>query len=318
MPYELKLILWKIVSRLNGKVLDVLGASTEDKAPIVVYHDHGGISQQWGMTQLQDGSLEIKSRVSGKVLDVPGYSAADHLQIEQYTGNDGNNQRWKIVPVTDNSFKIVSLATGKVLEVLGASMDDNARVVQAQDNGGISQQWERVPLPSPPLPTELHFHANSITFDAGIALGGFAHLTLRQDGSYTFSGHFHDSGAIEYNTSLLWAIKDFGCHVYTFQRNGHTNGTFEIGSRDDDWTIDSKNDDVAKNWEYLGIGNQSVLSVSVKSDYAGFTLSTISLLGLVVGLYPILGGPSVGSSNNTGSTGGPTLDNPQIIRDSPY
>ena len=51
------------------------------------------------------------------------------------------------------------------------------------------------------LPTELDFDAPSIVFGGGVPVGGFSHLTLRQDGTYTFSGRFHDSGATEYNTS---------------------------------------------------------------------------------------------------------------------
>src|SRR5258708_1205783 len=58
------------------------------------------------------------------------------------------------------------------------------------------------------LPSQLDFDIPSIVFDSGVPVGGFAHLTLHQDGNYSFSGHFHDSGATEYNVSFVLAVKD--------------------------------------------------------------------------------------------------------------
>ncbi|MFF5207568.1 hypothetical protein [Streptosporangium sp. NPDC000396] len=76
-----------------------------------------------------------------------------------------------------------------------------------------------------------------IGFKDGVAVGGFANLALHDTGSYNFSGHFHVSGAISYDTAFVWAVKDSlnPATVYTFAHTGRVHGTFEPGSRDDDW-----------------------------------------------------------------------------------
>ncbi|HUR03981.1 MAG TPA: hypothetical protein VM347_15665 [Nonomuraea sp.] len=77
-----------------------------------------------------------------------------------------------------------------------------------------------------------------IGFRDGVAVGGFANLALHETGSYNFSGHFHVSGAISYDTSFIWAVRDFHDptpNIYTFAHTGRVHGTFESGSRDDDW-----------------------------------------------------------------------------------
>jgi hypothetical protein len=98
------------------------------------------------------------------------------------------------------------------------------------------------------VPASLDFNFAPITFSSGIAAGGNAHLTVRQDGSYTFSGHFHDSGAAAYNTALVAVVKDLVNRVYSFQHTGRIAGTFESGSRDDNWNVSAVNPAIADNW----------------------------------------------------------------------
>jgi hypothetical protein len=125
-------------------------------------------------------------------------------------------------------------------------------------------------------------------FGSGIAAGGNAHLTLRSDGSYTFSGHFHDSGAAEYSTALAWAVKDSQNRVYTFQHAGHIAGTFESGSREDNWTVDSRNDQIAANWANLGAGATGTARADVNTDLVNLTNGLIGVVGLVVGVIGIV------------------------------
>ena len=144
------------------------------------------------------------------------------------------------------------------------------------------------PSPRPLPPTELHFDVNSIVFDGGVPVGGFSHLTLRQDGTYSFSGHFHDSGATEFNVSLVWAVKDSRNVVYTFQHAGHVAGTFESGSRDDDWSTDGQNDAIAQHWTDLARGANATLKASANLDLVNLSNSVIGSLGLVLGVIGIV------------------------------
>ena len=138
------------------------------------------------------------------------------------------------------------------------------------------------------IPTILDFDFNPIVFGGGVPVGGSSHLTIRQDGSFTFSGHFHDSGATEYNVALVWAVKDFQNQVYTFQHAGHVSGTFESGSRDDDWRIDSRDDRIAQNWLYLTAGSNGAAKADATIDVMNLTNSLIGTLGTVLGVVAII------------------------------
>ena len=100
---------FKIVSALTKKVLDVRGASTADGAVIQQFHDHGSENQQWKLV-LMDTTVDptdptsptqfdftIMSVNSLKVLDVPlNQVEQDGTFIQQYTYNGGTNQRWTV------------------------------------------------------------------------------------------------------------------------------------------------------------------------------------------------------------------------------
>lgn len=106
--------------------------------------------------------------------------------------------------------------------------------------------------PKPQYPPQLGaFNTGYITFDGGCPVGGWATLTLYEDGSCTFSGSFHDSGAPSYNDDFGWVIVDAAGTAYTFSHQGHLAGTFEPGSRDDSWTTSGKNAAIANGWANL-------------------------------------------------------------------
>jgi hypothetical protein len=137
------------------------------------------------------------------------------------------------------------------------------------------------------LPGILDFDARPLVFDGGVPVGGWSHLTLRQDGSLTFTGHFHDSGATEYNTNFIFAVKDSQNIVYTVTHSGRVYGTFEPGSRDDDWTVDTRNDQLADNWANLAAGHTWVANGSAKMDGTDLFNSVIGVMGAVLGVVAL-------------------------------
>ena len=139
-----------------------------------------------------------------------------------------------------------------------------------------------------PLPDQLDFDWNPITFDNGVPVGGRSHLTLHQDGSYNFTVYFHDSGATEYNMSLAWAIKDTNNQVYTFQHSGHVSGTFESGSRDDNFTDNGTNVSIANNWAAIVAANSGSASAGADFDGTALVNSLIGTLGTVLGIVAIV------------------------------
>lgn len=138
------------------------------------------------------------------------------------------------------------------------------------------------------VPTVLDFDFNPIVFDGRVPVGGFAHLTIRQDGSFTFLGHFHDSGALEFNVALAWVVKDSQNLVYAFQHSGHVAGTFQAGSRDDDWRLDSRDDNIANNWANLGAGRSAIVKAEANVDMVNLTNALIGLAGVVLGVAALV------------------------------
>ncbi|MDA2186084.1 hypothetical protein PDN25_29415 [Bacillus cereus] len=109
-------------------------------------------------------------------------------------------------------------------------------------------------------------------FGSGVAVGGSANLTLHQDGSFNFSGHFHDSGAISYDTSFVWAVRDSNvpATVYVFAHSGRTHGTFESGSRDDNWGVSGVNPALQAGWNALEQGWSWHWEARVNADFGVF------------------------------------------------
>jgi len=141
---------------------------------------------------------------------------------------------------------------------------------------------------SVPLPEQLDFDWNPIVFGGGVPVGGYSHLTIRQDGSYSFSGHFHDSGATEYNMALVWAVEDSNNRAYTFEHIGHVSGTFESGSRDDTWENDGQNDAIAENWASIVARDYASAEANASGDLTSLINSSIGALGTVLGIVAIV------------------------------
>lgn len=79
-------------------------------------------------------------------------------------------------------------------------------------------------------------------------------LAIFQDGGYSFSGHFHDSGAPSYDVDAVWVIVSSSGKAFTFGAKGSTHGTFESGSRDFDFAQNGKNDAIREAWPDLCAG----------------------------------------------------------------
>jgi hypothetical protein len=160
-------------------------------------------------------------------------------------------RRWKAVLVL--GIGLLALLAGQAI-----SVSEGAAHVPAKDKAKVgTASTSRGPLLRPKtanLPAKLDYDWNPLVFDHGVPVGGRMHLTIRQDGSFTFTGHFHDSGAVSYDTLIAWVLKDKRDRVYMFTHQGHVSGTFSTGSRNDDWTVNGKNPDIAKNWASIAVG----------------------------------------------------------------
>jgi Ricin-type beta-trefoil lectin domain-like len=90
---------YKIVSALNGDVLDVQGASHASGAPIQQYTERKTPNQEWLLIPAGPGSglMYIQSAGSGKVLTLS--QDASQAPLVQSDRAGGPNQLWFLVQV---------------------------------------------------------------------------------------------------------------------------------------------------------------------------------------------------------------------------
>jgi hypothetical protein len=129
----------------------------------------------------------------------------------------------------------------------------------------------------------------NITFSGGVPVGGWANLTIYGDGSYNFSGHFHDSGFPSYNTGIVWALRASNGTVFTFTNTGYVGGTLSSASRDHDWNISGVNPALAQTYESINRGYNSQLRASASLDVAGLFNDIKTVIGYVAQVVAVVG-----------------------------
>jgi hypothetical protein len=117
-------------------------------------------------------------------------------------------------------------------------------------------------------------------FPSGVAVGGYSNLVLYSNGAYNCSGHFHVSGGISYDTSFVWAVRDSNVPavVYTFAHTGRVHGTFEPGSRDDDWGKSEILPALAEGWPALWTHWNYHWEARVNADFSVFLDDIVKLV----------------------------------------
>jgi hypothetical protein len=93
----------------------------------------------------------------------------------------------------------------------------------------------------------------SISFPGNIACGGSASLILKDDGTCTFNGKFHDSGLIPYDVAFALVVHTDSGKAFSFTKSGSVFGTVDLArdstkSRDFSWNDATKNTSVAAAW----------------------------------------------------------------------
>ncbi len=132
--------IYRITSKVSGKVLDVANGSTATGAKIQQWTNNNGSNQQFRVELQSDGYYKITARHSGLVLDVPNSSKDNSVQLQQWTDNGTNAQRWKITEA-GGYYKVVSKVSGLAMDVRSSSTADGAVVQQYTDNGTDAQRW---------------------------------------------------------------------------------------------------------------------------------------------------------------------------------
>lgn len=136
------------------------------------------------------------------------------------------------------------------------------------------------------IPDHLDFHTNH-TFPDGVAAGGWSQVTVFSNGNVQFSGHMHDSGAAEYDYSVACLLVDADNYGYSMGHTGKIAGTFESGSRDDDWNESTTNGLISQGWRPLMARASLHTDAQVNIDLGGLLNSVIAGVGAIAGVIAI-------------------------------
>lgn len=149
-----------ITSKLNGNVLDIEGANTAPRTPIISYprKSSGTDNQLWervptGPKDPAGGQSQyfIKSKLNGNVLDIEGANTAPRTPIISYPEKTSgtNNQVWQLVESNEYEgyFFITSLLNGNVLDIYGANPAPRTPIISypRKTSGTDNQLWKFVP-----------------------------------------------------------------------------------------------------------------------------------------------------------------------------
>ncbi|MEH2325620.1 MAG: hypothetical protein V7K32_19080 [Nostoc sp.] len=144
-------------------------------------------------------------------------------------------------------------------------------------------------LPSPSVLPSIQLDTGTISFNNGVPVGGYSHLSLFPNGAYSFTGHFHDSGATSYDTGLVFALKDSLGTTFTFSHTGRTHGTFESGSRDDDWNESGTNPVLAADWGNISSGYSWSSRAGANLNLGGIFDEAVKIVGYAQTVIQVVG-----------------------------
>ena len=146
------------------------------------------------------------------------------------------------------------------------------------------------PVTPPPAPqlAKIELDTGYVAFSGGIPVGGNSHLSLFPNGAYSFSGHFHDSGAVSCDTQLVWVVRTNAGTALTFAHKGRVHGTFESGSRDDDWGDSGTNAALAAAWPDVSAGYSWRWNAAVNTDIGALLDQAVKTIGQVAAVVAIV------------------------------
>ena len=116
----------------SGRCLDVEGFSQTDGANVHIWDCHGGINQQWTLTD--SSQLTV---YGNKCLDARGGGTTAGTPVQIWTCTGSDNQQWRVNP--DGT--IVGVRSGLCLEVSGWGKANGTEARLWSCHGGANQKW---------------------------------------------------------------------------------------------------------------------------------------------------------------------------------
>jgi hypothetical protein len=131
----------RVVGVHSGKCLDVEWASGDNGGNVHLWSCvNGAGNQQWKISPLGGGYVQVQVQHSGKCLDVSNGDTNNGARVQQWDCVGNTNQRWTVKPVGD-AFALVSAVSGKCLDVDGWGTGDGTKVQLWDCHYGGNQLW---------------------------------------------------------------------------------------------------------------------------------------------------------------------------------
>ena len=214
-----------IKSKLNGDVIDIIGASTTPGAGLDSYPQKstGTDNQLWEFVTDPAGSgyYFIKSKLDGSVIDIEGASTNAGALLDAYpqkaTGTD--NQLWEFVsdPAGSGYCFIKSKLNGNVIDVQGASTNPGTPLdaYPWKLNGYDNQLWTVVGGSFPSV-------VQTVPQRSGGDSGYFNYIQANGSSCATLTGV---KVTVYFTQDLVWESSSLPAHpAFSIQLNAETNG----------------------------------------------------------------------------------------------
>jgi hypothetical protein len=132
-----------------------------------------------------------------------------------------------------------------------------------QAGGGRTQRFQRgvITWTGSGGAAEHEISSDTATFESGpvtsdLPLGGYVHLVVQRNGTFTYSGHAHDSGFDNIEYVMLAVLVTATGTAFKLQHSGHVEGTaagLPLGTpnRNDDFTDTGRNDQLTHEWDHI-------------------------------------------------------------------
>lgn len=147
LPYEPPVAPPPLVPGLNvvgsqgalGSALDIPAAATQPGTAVEIYPTHGGLAQQWMVTETAPGSGVYRLINPHSGLALAASSADPRVRLQTPDGSVA--QQWRIVSVRSGVYALVHVATGQVLDTQGGAIAALTPVVLAAPESSPTQEW---------------------------------------------------------------------------------------------------------------------------------------------------------------------------------
>lgn len=140
------------------------------------------------------------------------------------------------------------------------------------------------PPPAPVLPDRIVLNWPSLTFSGGTPVGGWANLTLFQNGNVAYSGHLHDSGFPNYSTQVVCGAVSADGIAFAAVHSGSLTGSSGGGQGNDDWNQTTTNAEITSDWPELVRSHPANCTMQVNANVSQVVQSLVQDLNTAASL----------------------------------